>query len=210
MIRLMLADDHMIVREGIKQLLTMVDDITVVAEAENGSSLLERLREGDIDLLLLDMTMPGISGEGLIVQIREHYPELPILILSMHNEPKIARLALRGGASGYITKDQDPEMLFDAIRRVAAGNRFIDPSLSERMALEFSGVAERSSHEDLTAREIQIFRLFAKGVSVNQIAEQLFISNKTVSTHKSRLMEKMALTSNAELVRYAIAHGLVD
>lgn len=210
MIRLMLADDHMIVREGIKQLLTIADDITVVAEAENGPTLLERLRECEIDLLVLDMTMPGISGETLIVQVRDSYPDLPILVLSMHNEPKIARLALRGGASGYITKDQDPEMLFDAIRKVAAGCRFIDPGLSERMALEFFGVVERHSHDDLTERELQIFRLLARGRSVNQIAEQLFISNKTVSTHKSRLMEKMGINSNAELVRYALAHGLVD
>lgn len=210
MIRLILADDHTIVREGIKQLLTMADDIAVVAEAENGLALLERLDETEIDLLVLDMTMPGISGEALIVRIRENHPALPILVFSMHNEPKIARLALRGGASGYITKDQDPEMLFDAIRKVAAGHRFIDPRLTERMALEFSGATERSSHEDLTARELQIFCLLANGVSVNQIAEQLFISNKTVSTHKSRLMEKMALDTNAELVRYAIAHGLAD
>lgn len=210
MIRLMLADDHMIVREGIKQLLTMTEDMVVVAEADNGSALLERLAETEIDLLVLDMTMPGISGEGLIVRIRENHPALPILVFSMHNEPKIARLAIRGGASGYITKDQDPEVLFYAIRKVAAGGRFIDPSLTERMALEFSGVTQRSNHEDLTAREMQIFCLLAKGVSVNQIAEQLFISNKTVSTHKSRLMEKMAFSTNAELVRYAITHDLAD
>jgi DNA-binding NarL/FixJ family response regulator len=210
MIRLMIADDHAIMRGGLKQLFALVDDIEVVGEAINGASALERLRQGGVDLLLLDMTMPGASGEDLVARIRAHYPNLAILILSMHNEPQIAQRALKAGANGYITKDRDPETLLGAVRKVAAGGRFLDSSIAEQMAFEASGIGEQKTHEHLTDREFQVLRLIARGISVNDIADQLAISNKTVSTHKARLMEKMGFASNAELVRYAVLHGLVD
>ncbi|WP_024303208.1 response regulator transcription factor [Pseudogulbenkiania sp. MAI-1] len=209
MIHLLLADDHTIMREGLKQLFGLVADIKVVGEATNGREVIDRLRQGDMDLLLLDISMPGTSGEDLIARIRAHHPALPILVLSMHNEPQIARRALQAGASGYLTKDRDPETLIAAIRRVAAGGRFIDPLLAEQMAFESSGVIERPTHHHLTPREFQVLRLLSQGVSVNDIAAHLTISNKTVSTHKARLMEKMGFTSNAELVRYAITHQLI-
>lgn len=210
MIRLLLADDHTIMREGLKQLFALAGDIEVVGEAVNGNQAQELLRAGGVDLLLLDMTMPGICGEDLVARIRGHHPDLPILILSMHNEPQIAQRALKAGASGYLTKDRDPESLLAAIRRVAAGGRFIDPLLAEQMAFESSGLGRIVRHQSLSDRELQVMRLFARGMAVNDIAEQLAISNKTVSTHKARLMEKMGFACNAELVRYAVIHGLVD
>lgn len=209
MIRLMVADDHTIMREGLKQLFALVKDISVVAEAENGARVLELLRHTDIDVLLLDMTMPGSSGEDLISRIHGHYPKLPMLILSMHNEAHIAQRALRAGASGYMTKDRDPEALLAAIRKVSTGTRYLDPQLAEQIALQSSGVTSENASQSLTSREFQILRMLAQGLSVNQIAEQLVISNKTVSTHKTRLMEKMCFTTSTDLVRYALNEGLV-
>jgi DNA-binding NarL/FixJ family response regulator len=215
MIHLMIADDHAILRESLKHLFALTDDIEVSAEAMNGGEVLERLRQKEtdqlgIDLVLLDMNMPGISGEDLILRLRAQYPELPILVLSMHNQAQIAQRALKAGASGYLSKDRDAEMLLAAIRKVAAGGRFIDPVLAEQMAFEASGLAPRALHTSLSDREFEILCLFAKGVSLNDIAAKFAISNKTVSTHKSRLMEKMGFTSNAELIRYALDHGLVS
>jgi len=209
MIRLMIADDHAIMREGLKQLFALAGDLQVASEAENGAMLLERLRQGDIDLLLLDMSMPGISGEDLIARIHTHYPQLPILVLSMHNEVQIAQRALRSGASGYLTKDRDPEALLAAIRRVAAGGRYIDAGLAEQIAFAASGLGPYSQHDALTDRELQVMRLLAHGLSVSRIATELAISHKTVSTHKARLMEKMGFTSTADIVRYAMSQRLL-
>lgn len=210
MIHLLLADDHTIMREGLKQLFALAGDIEVTGEALNGALALDRLRQGDIDLLLLDMTMPGVSGEALISRIRASYPALPILVLSMHDEPQIARGALRAGAWGYLTKDRDPETLLAAIRKVAAGGRFIELGLAERMAFEVSRLEESALHDILSDREFHVMRLLAQGMRVNDIAKALMISNKTVSTHKARLMEKMDFASNVELVKYAINHGLTE
>lgn len=207
-IRLLIADDHTIMREGLKQLFAVAGGVDVVREAVNGNQALDALRQGGIDLLLLDMNMPGISGEDLVARIRFQHPDLPVLILSMHNEPQVAQRALRCGASGYLTKDRDPETLLAAIRRVAAGGRFIDPQLAEQMAFESSGLAQPSRHQCLSDREFQVLRLFARGMTVNEMSEHLSISNKTVSTHKARLMEKMGFVSNADLIRYAVVHGL--
>lgn len=209
MIRLLVADDHRIMREGLKQLFALVKDFEVVAEADNGAQVLELLRQTTVDLLLLDMTMPGSSGEDLIGRVHAHYPKLPMLILSMHNEAHIAQRALRAGASGYMTKDRDPETLLAAIRKVSSGGRYLDPVLAEQIALQNSGLAPDSPSQTLSAREFQILRMLAQGLSVNQIAEQLVISNKTVSTHKTHLMEKMCFSSSTDLVRYALSQGLV-
>lgn len=208
MIQVLIADDHAIVRGGIKQILSLAGDICVSAEATNGSEVIARLREKPFDLVLLDMTMPGISGIDLISRIRSHWPAIPVLILSMHNEPLIATRALRSGAGGYITKDSDPEKLLEAVRRVAAGGRYIDPALAEQIV--FSQSSEDSlPHSRLSDRELEIFNLLVTGMSVNEIAERLVISNKTVSTHKVRLMQKMKASSIADLVRYAVDHKLV-
>ncbi len=209
MIKLLMAEDHSILREGLKQLFGLAADIEVVAEAVNGKQVLELLRQGDFDMILLDMSMPGISGVNLIARIHKQLPDMPILVLSMHNELQIARRALGAGANGYLTKDSEPEILLAAIRKVAKGSRFIDPMLAEQMVFESSVPTESLPHESLSQREYEIFMLLAKGMSLNAIADQLVISSKTVSTHKMRLMQKMQFTCNAELVRYAVDHDLI-
>lgn len=210
MIRVLIADDHAIVREGLKQLFSMVADIEVVAEANGGSEVMELVRQGGVDLLLLDMNMPGISGVDLIERIRLRAPQLPILILSMHSESQFARRALKAGASGYLTKDNDAETLLGAIRRTAAGGRVIDAELAEQMAFETVLVGQTLPHEQLSDREFNVLRLLARGIAVREIGLQLAISHKTVSTHKARMMEKMGFQNNTELLRYALSHKLVD
>jgi DNA-binding NarL/FixJ family response regulator len=209
MIRILMADDHGIVREGMKHLFALTTDISVVAEAVDGGQVLDQLRRGGFDMILLDMSMPGVSGANLITRIRTHSPHIPILVLSMHNEPQIARRALNAGAAGYVTKDSEPEILLAAVRKIAQGGRFIDPALAERMVFETNAPEQKAHHEQLSERECQILLLLAKGKSLNEIADELAISNKTVSTHKMRMMQKMNFSSNADLVRYAVVNGLV-
>ncbi|EXU75777.1 MULTISPECIES: response regulator [Erwiniaceae] len=208
-IRLMVVDDHVIMREGLKQIFSLDERLVVVAEAGNGTQVMEGLRSEQVDLLLLDMSMPGLCGEDLITRIHLQYPKLPILILTMYSEPQIARRVLKCGALGYITKDNDPETLLAAIHRVARGQRFIDHVLAEQIVFDEYTQAGEVLHERLTAREMQIMLMLARGEGVNHIAEALAISNKTVSTHKSRLMDKMMFTTNADIVKYAISHRLI-
>jgi DNA-binding NarL/FixJ family response regulator len=209
-IRVLIADDHVIVRNGLKQLFALMGDIVVAGEATNGAEVLEALKQGEFDLILLDLTMPGISGVALIAQIVAINIKPPILVLSMHNELQVAKRVLQSGASGYVTKGSMQDILIDAVRKVAAGGRFIDPLIAEQMMFETTPMADADPHERLSERELHIFRLFAKGRGINEIAEELFISNKTVSTHKARLMQKMNFQSNAELVRYAADHNLIE
>jgi len=208
MIKILMADDHGIVREGMKHLFALTADIAVVAEAANGGQVLERLQQGGFDVILLDMSMPGVSGVNLITRIRSHSPHIPILVLSMHNEPQIARRALNAGAAGYLTKDSEPEILVTAVRKVAQGGRFVDPALAGQLVFETNDPGQKAPHEQLSEREYEILLLLAKGKSLNEIADELAISNKTVSTHKTRLMQKMNFSSNADLVHYAVANGL--
>lgn len=210
MINLLLADDHAIMREGLKQLFALVADIEVFAEATCGSQVLDRVRQGGMDLVLLDMTMPGICGADLIARIRVLAPRLPILVLSMHNELQTARRALKAGASGFLTKDNDAETLLAAIRKVAAGGRVMDSSLAEQMVFDAVLADHEVLHGRLSDRELHVLRLLARGLTVTAIALELAISHKTVSSHKARLMEKMGFQSNAELVRYALTHGLIE
>lgn len=210
MIRLLLADDHALVREGLKQLFALTPDVTIAGEATNGGQILDLLRTEKFDLILLDMTMPGIAGAELIARILKHDSPPPILVLTMHNEPQIARRALAAGAVGYLTKDNNPEILLAAVRRVAAGGRYLDPALAEAMAFEAHHDSPSGNHENLSGREFEILCQLASGNSVNDIASRLSISNKTVSTHKARLMEKMGFTCNADLVRYAVGKKLVE
>jgi len=209
MIRLMIADDHAIVRRGLKTLFDANPELTVAAEAADGEEILERLGKGDIDLLLLDMTMPGLSGEELIAVIRSRFPALPILVLTMHDEAQIAQRALSAGALGYLTKNNEPETVFAAIARVAAGKHFLDPRVAEQLALVATGVFGMADHSRLTSRELEVLRMLAGGKTVKEIANVLAISDRTVSTHKARLMDKMGFTSTADLVRYAIENKLV-
>ena len=208
MIRILITDDHAIVRSGLKQLFAQISDFQVVGEAANGGELLAQLRELAVDLVLLDFDMPGISGADLIARVRSHYPQLPVLVLSMHNEAHLALRALKAGATGYITKDCNLDILLPAIRQVAGGKAFIAPSMAEQMVLqEITGV-QQAPHLLLTARELQVLQLLVSGLAVHEIGTELAISNKTVSTHKARAMEIMALTNTADLMRYALLQGL--
>lgn len=206
-IRVLIGDDHAIVREGLKQIIQLQSAIACTGEASSGEQVLRLLREQAFDLLLLDMTMGGLSGVALIKQVRALRPELPILILSMHDVPQLALHAIKAGANGYITKGSEPEKIFDAITRVAQGGRYIDPHLSEALAFGTAAQTE-SPHEGLSSREFEVFRLLAAGRSNQDIARALSISEKTVSTYKSRLLDKMGAGSVAELVRYAVEHRL--
>lgn len=208
MIRLVIADDHAIVRGGLKQIFALVPDFDVVGEAVNGSEVLACLRLEPFDLLLLDLNMPGISGADLINRVKAHRKDLPVLVLSMHNDPQVAARMLRAGASGYITKDCEPDILMAAIRKVAANGRYIAPDLAEKMVFDVTSTGQRPPHSLLSNREFEVFRLLVSGKSVNQIATQLAISNKTVSTHKVRLMEKTNLSNMADLLRYAMEHNV--
>ena len=192
-----------------KQIFALVPDFEVVGEAINGSEVLECLRHAPFDLLLLDLNMPGISGADLITRIRAHRADLPVLVLSMHNEPQVAARMLKAGASGYITKDCEPDILLAAIRKVSANGKYIDPDLAEKMVFDVTSTALAPLHSRLSDRELEVFRLLTTGKCVNEIAKQLAISNKTVSTHKVRLMVKMNLTSMADLMRYAMQHDIM-
>ncbi|MRV74445.1 response regulator [Duganella sp. FT92W] len=208
MIKVLIADDHAIVREGLRQLFALCPDLGVAGEAVNGGQVLSHLRGGEVDLLLLDMAMSGISGVDLIKRVRLHHGALPVLVLSMHNEVQIARRALAAGANGYLTKDCGAETLTTAIRKVASGGRYIDPRIVERMV--FEGDDEQAPpHEQLSSREQRILGLLGQGRTVNEIAAELSISNKTVSTHKARLMQKMSFANNAELMRYVFTHDVM-
>lgn len=209
MIRLVIAEDHAIVRGGLKQMFAMVPDFEVVGEAVNGGEVLDCLRQNEFDLLLLDINMPGISGADLIARVKAQKAPLPILVLSMHNESQVAARMLKAGANGYITKDSEPALLVEAIRKVAGGGKYILPELAEQMVFDNATPSDRLPHTLLSNRELDVFRLLVTGRGVNDIAEQLCISNKTVSTHKVRLLEKMNVTAVADLVRYAIQHDLM-
>lgn len=209
MIRVIIVDDHAIVRHGLKQILALAPDMTVVGEAGAGEELQDVLARTACDLVLLDMNMPGLAGVDLIKWIHTEHPDLPILILSMHVEGQIASRALKAGASGYLTKDSEPEILIGAIRKVSGGGKFIDAALVE--TLVFDHAPESSAlHDGLSERELQVFHMLASGRTISEIASDLHLSIKTVSTHKFRLMRKMNLQTSTDLVRYAIRHRLID
>jgi DNA-binding NarL/FixJ family response regulator len=208
MIRVIIADDHAIVRGGLRQIFATTEDLAVVSEASDSAEVLEQTRRIACDVLLLDMSMPGVTGVDLIKRLHEENPGLPILVLSMHNEGQIIARALKAGAAGYVTKDSEPEILLAAIRKVAAGGKFIDPALVDTMIFDARGNDE-TPHDVLSERELQVLKMVAAGNPLGTIADQLHLSPKTVSTHKMRLMQKLAIDNNADLVRYATTHGLV-
>jgi DNA-binding NarL/FixJ family response regulator len=210
MIRVVIADDHTIVRDGLKQLLCAESDLEVVGEARDGHEALKIVRERDVDVLLVDLSMPGKSGMDLIKQVRSEKPKLRILVLSMHAEHQYAVRAIRAGASGYLTKDSAATQLVSALRKVAAGGALISAEVAEQLARSAMPAAEGPPHTLLSDREYQVFQLLVAGDSVSDIAQQLNLSVKTVSTHKARLMEKMGLATQTALVHYAIKHKLAD
>lgn len=209
MIRILIADDHAIVRGGLKQIVVTTTDIVAAGEATHGAEVIDKVRQAEFDLLLLDMTMPGPSGIDLLRRVRADKPSLPILVLSMHNEGQVVSRALRAGATGYVTKDSDPAILLSAIRKVAAGGRFIDPALVDAIVFD-AGNGDRPPHDLLSDREFQVLRKIVAGEAIGEIGATLNLSAKTISTHKMRLMQKIGVDNNAELIRYALRHGLAQ
>ncbi len=210
MIRIVVADDHTIVREGLKQVLSAASDLSIVGEAQNGHEVLQRVRELEFDVLLLDMSMPGKSGIELIKQVRAEKPKLRVLVLSMHQEQQYAVRAIKAGASGYLTKESASARLVSAIRKVAGGGAFITEAVAEQLALGAMPQADGPPHSALSDREFQVFRLLVSGKAVSNIADELNLSVKTVSTHKARIMQKMNMSNPTELIRYALQHRLID
>lgn len=210
MITLALADDHTVLREGLKRLLQQTHDIVVKGEAASALQVLDLLGKCAFDLLVLDMSMPGRDGIDLIRQIRAEHPRIPILVLTMHAEQQYAARAIKAGAAGYLTKDIAADELVQAVRRVASGGNYISPQLAENMLFEQFGRRKDLPHLALSDREFLVFRYLASGLNNTDIARQLLISIKTVSTYKSRILAKMQLRTPADLVRYAFTHGLLD
>ncbi|AYD65891.1 response regulator transcription factor [Achromobacter sp. LC458] len=210
MITVMLADDHTLLREGLRRLLEQAGDILVQGEAANGVEAMQLLRQHQGDLLVLDMSMPGRDGVELIRQIKNAHPTLPILVLTMHGEQQYAVQAIKAGAAGYLTKDSAAEELVQAVRKVAAGGRYLSPLLAESIAFERHGQTGDLPHSLLSDRELSVFRYLASGLDNSDIARRLFLSVKTVSTYKSRILVKMSLRNQTDLVRYAIRHRLID
>jgi len=208
--RILIADDHAIVREGLLRILQSAPGIEVAGEAVDGDEVMARVREGGFDLLLLDMSMPGKNGIELIKWAKAARPELAVLVLSMHQEEQYAVRAIRAGASGYVTKESASALLVAAIRKVADGGLYITAGVAEQLALTLRPPAADLPHQTLSDREYEVFGLLVNGGSVSDIAAQLHLSGKTVSTHKARILEKMGSDSVADLVRYAVAHKLID
>jgi DNA-binding NarL/FixJ family response regulator len=210
MIRILIADDHAIVRRGLRQVLALAPDLELAGEAKDGWEVIEKVRAGNLNLLLLDMTMPGPNGVELIKRVREEAPRLPILVLSMHGESQIAGRAIKAGAAGYLTKDSEPETLLDAIHQVASGAHYVEPAVAARLLFAPAPSDAEQPHLTLSDREYQVFLLLVQGRSVNDIGEELNLSAKTVSTHKFRLMQKLGVDNLSDLVRYALKHELAQ
>ena len=209
--RIVLADDHAIVREGLKRIVGDVADLRVVGEAADGGEVMQRVRELDFDVLVLDLSMPGRSGMELIKQVKAEKPKLRILVLSMHQETQYAVRAIKSGASGYLTKERAPAQLEQALRKIAGGGAYISAEVAEQLALgAMPGGAPAAPHEALSDREFEVLHRLAAGESVSDIAAALNLSVKTVSSHKANLMAKLGLQNPTDLVRYALKHGLID
>jgi DNA-binding NarL/FixJ family response regulator len=206
--RVLIVDDHAVVRAGLRQILTEAGEV-VVGEAADGHAALELLREADWDLVLLDVALPGRNGIDVLKQIKAEWKRLPVLILSMYPEDQYAIRALRAGASGYMTKESASEELLNAVRKVAAGGRYVSESLAELLACRLDdGTAGDEPHLALSDREYEVLKLIASGRTVSEIGDTLALSVKTISTYRSRILEKMGMKTNAELTHYAVTHGL--
>ncbi len=209
MIRLLIADDHAIVRAGLKQIVAEIGGMSVDGEASNGQQVMELVRQRDWDVVLLDLAMPGRGGIDTLRQLKREKPDLPVLILSIYPEDQYAVRALKDGAAGYLTKESAPEELVKAIRKAAKGGKYVSPALAERLAYELETDADKPPHERLSDREYQVMLMLASGKTVGQIAEELSLSVKTVSTNRARLLRKMGMKTNAELTYYAVKRQLV-
>lgn len=209
MIRVLVADDHPVVREGLKRIIERDSAMLVAAEASTSQEVLDQLAANHLDVVLLDINMPGRGGLEVLQQINAHYPSLPVLVVSMYSEEQYATRVLRAGASGYLTKESAPSQLVKAIRKVVLGGRYVSPTLAEKLAIDL-GTESMFPHESLSNREYQVLCLLASAKTVSEIADELSLSVKTISTYRTRILEKMGLRNNVDLARYALKHGLVD
>lgn len=210
MIRTFIADDHVIVRRGLRQIVAETPEIVIADEAGTGQEALHKLLNNQYDVVLLDISMPDINGLDVLKEIKQQKPETRILILSMHPEEQFAIRALKAGASGYLTKDSAPSELVSAIKKVADGGRYVTESLAEQLASQLTDDSGREPHETLTDREYQIMQMIAGGVSIQEIAEELFLSTSTVYTYRTRILRKLQLKNNAALIRYATDNKLLS
>ncbi len=208
-IRILIADDHPIVREGYKKILMSQPDMDVTGEAGNGQEVLDLIQKKDFDLILLDISMPGRSGLEILKELKGHKPHLPVMILSIYPEEQYAVRAFRDGASGYLTKASTPKELIAAIRKVSQGGRYVTEALAEKLTYFLHGDVDKAPHEKLSDREYQVMLLIASGKTVTQIAEELCLSVKTISTYRRHILEKMQFATNAEITMYAIQNKLL-
>jgi DNA-binding NarL/FixJ family response regulator len=210
MLNIIIADDHLLFREGVKRILSETSDIAVVEEAGNGQELLEKTGMKKYDVILLDISMPGRSGLDVIKQLRSDNPDIPILVLSMHPEAEYAERVLKAGASGYLVKECTPNELIEAIRKVSKGKKYVTPSLAEILACNLDIKTSGLPHEALSDREYEIMCMIASGKTVKEIAGELSLSRKTISSHRAHILEKMGMKNNAQLTHYTIQNHLVD
>lgn len=210
MVKVLIADDHAIIRKGLKQILAETADLVVEDEARDGEEVLRKITEKDYDLLLLDLSMPGIGGLETLKQLQQIKPRLQVLILSVHPEEQYAIRALKAGAAGYLTKESAPQELIAAIRHVSAGGRYVSPALAEKLTHLLRSDFKVPPHEQLSDREFEVMKLIAAGKTVSEIADAISLSVKTVSTYRGRILKKMGLNTNAELTYYAVRNRLLD
>ncbi|HWR20605.1 MAG TPA: response regulator transcription factor [Verrucomicrobiae bacterium] len=210
MLRILIVDDHAVVRQGLKQIVGAEPDMRVTGEAANATELLAMARQASYDVVVLDIHMPGISGLDALKELKHDCPQLPVLVLSMHPEDQVAVRTLKMGASGYLTKESVPEELIKAIRKVVSGGRYVSPTLAERLVADLAIGTDRPPHECLSSREYQVLCMIGSGKSVNNIAAQLNLSVKTISTYRARILAKLQATHTADLIAYAIRNRLVD
>jgi DNA-binding NarL/FixJ family response regulator len=208
--RVLIADDHPIFRAGLKETLAKESDVDFVGEADNGQKALDLARKQRWDVVILDITMPGKGGLEVLQELRRERPKLPVLVLSAHPEDQLALRLLKAGAAGYLTKDKAPEVLLSALRKVLRGGKYVSESMTEKAVFQLASHTTESLHETLSDREFQVMRMIASGKTVKEIGKELFLSIRTVSTYRGRMLEKMNMKSNAELIRYALDNKLVD
>ncbi len=210
MLRILIVDDHPIVRQGLKQILSEESDVKVMGEAQNSHEVLNLVQKQNWDVVILDITMPGRGGLDVLKELKQQRPKLPVLILSMHPEDQYAMRALKAGAAGYLTKESCTEELVKAIRKILNNGKYVSPSLAETLASNLEVNKSKSPHEELSDREYQVMCMIASGKTISQIAEELSLSVKTIGTYRTRILEKMKMKTNAELTHYTIKNGLVD